>query len=393
MKKNDISVCLKAIDRSWGQLRSKANVDGHSTITLPHPFISPSVTLFHGDQFYWDSYFIIAGLLAEGKVELAQGMVDNLLHLVEEYGFVPMRNRTYDTGISQPPFLTTMIKAVYEFTEDDEWFESSMNLAQTELDNYWRNDDPQDHVADHQIYKGLSRYADHHVIDQTAEHESGWDMTSRFHNQALQFLPIDLNSLLYRYERDLADFFESHGNHESSRRYSSDAAYRKKIMNELMWSNEVGFFFDYNYETRKRSHFYSLAGYFPMWAELASQDQAEKLVNQLEVFETPHGLATTQKDDLILPYKQWDHPNGWAPLHWIVINALESYGYHKEAERIALKWITLVTDVFKKTGKFWEKYNVVDGTVGKKGRYETQSGFGWTNAVYVALTKKYQLEE
>jgi len=53
------------------------------------------------------------------------------------------------------------------------------------------------------------------------------------------------------------------------------------------------------------------------------------------------------------------------------------------------KWLNLNREVFTKTGKFWEKYDVVDCDAGKSRRYPTQSGFGWTNAVFIKLVRKF----
>jgi alpha,alpha-trehalase len=108
----------------------------------------------------------------------------------------------------------------------------------------------------------------------------------------------------------------------------------------------------------------------------------------LSVFEHDWGLATSQKNDLITPFRQWDYPNGWPNLQWIVIDGLRKYHYDTDAKRLTKKWLTLNEKVFSETGKLWEKYDVVKGTVGKSGLYKTQSGFGWTNMVYVLLNDK-----
>ncbi|HKO80554.1 MAG TPA: trehalase family glycosidase, partial [Chitinophagaceae bacterium] len=87
---------------------------------------------------------------------------------------------------------------------------------------------------------------------------------------------------------------------------------------------------------------------------------------------------------------QWDAPNGWAPLQWITIKGLENYGYDELAHEIAGRWIRLNTDVFKRTGKLMEKYNVEDTNLeAGGGEYKGQDGFGWTNGVLIALIKKY----
>ena len=139
----------------------------------------------------------------------------------------------------------------------------------------------------------------------------------------------------------------------------------------------------------------SLAGFYPLWAGLVSQQRAEKLVKTLRKFEQKGGLATTdvspfsQKLPGALP-AQWAYPNGWAPLQYLVIKGLEQYGYHADAKRIAIKWLKTNNDWFVKNGVFLEKYNVAQPTKPPlKGVYPSQVGFGWTNAIFERLCKDY----
>ena len=91
--------------------------------------------------------------------------------------------------------------------------------------------------------------------------------------------------------------------------------------------------------------------------------------------------------------EQWDAPNGWAPLEWMAIMGLEQYGYYDEAKEAATRWVKLNVDVYKRTGKLMEKYNVVDTHLDAGGgEYASQDGFGWTNGVLLALKKKYSIE-
>jgi alpha,alpha-trehalase len=105
----------------------------------------------------------------------------------------------------------------------------------------------------------------------------------------------------------------------------------------------------------------------------------------LAFFEYKGGLVTSQKEGLLRPRRQWDYPNGWANLQWIVIQGLLNYGYTEDATRIARKWLRLNEKVFAETGKLWEKYDVLKCSIGKSGHYKTQPGFGWTNMLYVKL--------
>jgi alpha,alpha-trehalase len=131
----------------------------------------------------------------------------------------------------------------------------------------------------------------------------------------------------------------------------------------------------------------TLAGVFPLFFHIADDEQAKQVAGTIqEKFLRPGGVLTTLKTS----GQQWDAPNGWAPLQWITIMGLENYGYAGLAKEIAKRWIRLNTDVFKRTGKLMEKYNIVDTHLeAGGGEYAGQDGFGWTNGVLLALIKKY----
>jgi alpha,alpha-trehalase len=132
-----------------------------------------------------------------------------------------------------------------------------------------------------------------------------------------------------------------------------------------------------------------------MWAGMVSANRAAALVKALRRFENKGGLATTEALPLgqfVLGSTptQWAFPNGWAPLHFIVVEGLRRYGYHLEANRIAMKWLRTNLDWFTVHGVFLEKYNVVNpDKPPQKGVYPSQTGFGWTNAVFERFCRDF----
>ena len=153
-----------------------------------------------------------------------------------------------------------------------------------------------------------------------------------------------------------------------------------------MWDPAAGFYFDYDFVHARVRRYPFLTTFYPLWAGIASAEQAERVVRNLQVFERPGGLRTSthQTGD------QWDAPFGWAPLQWIAVEGLRRYGYRSEADRIAEKFLSLVQQEFVRHGTLEEKYDVVhrQSDVSKSLRYgyrTNEAGFGWTNAVFTAL--------
>jgi alpha,alpha-trehalase len=167
-------------------------------------------------------------------------------------------------------------------------------------------------------------------------------------------------------------------------------------INELMWSEMRGLYYDYNYVKEQRGNVASLAAFFALWAGVANERQAAKLVTSMKKFEEKGGLTTTEETislSQIVPGSlpmQWAYPNGWAPLHYIVVRGLQKYGYHKEARRVALKWINTNLHWFNKNGVFLEKYNVAQpDKPPMKGLYPSQTGFGWTNSIFEKFCQEF----
>lgn len=384
----------------WTHLERSHPNDDDSLLGLPHKYLVPSYDersqFDFNEMYYWDSYFMVQGMLADKSPEtkeLVLGILENLFSLFRRFRSIPNASRTYLTGRSQPPFLTSFIFDVYEaYDMDDVWLQHAMEVAKEEYEVVWLGTHkPNDRL----VYKGLSRYYDVNHLHDLAEAESGWDMTPRFNRRALDYLPVDLNALLYKYEADFAFAARIFGKEDEAMEWDKRADRRKQAMRDLMWNKLRNTYYDYDYVKKKQGTTLSLAVYFPMWAGMVSDQQAKKLVNLLRKFEHRGGLSTTETLPVnqyvpgALPV-QWAYPNGWAPLHLIVVQALERYGYHEDAKRIAKKWLRTSLNWFNNNGVFLEKYNVVNpAKPPQKGVYPSQTGFGWTNAVFERFCQEY----
>ncbi|HEY2004386.1 MAG TPA: trehalase family glycosidase [Candidatus Saccharimonadia bacterium] len=384
---------LSFIEGYWKKLEKFNPHDDGTLVGLPRPYFVPSVNTGQGHQFeemyYWDTYFTAFGFLGTEREHLIRGLAENLLALQRRFRIIPNSGRTYHTAHSQPPFLSSFIMMVYQIEKNKRWLEQAMSVAKDEYRYVWMGTT---HPNWRQVFNGLSRQYDINVLDDLAELESGWDMTTRFERKALSYLPVDLNALLYKYERDFEDAAKILGEKEEAAEWAKRSLARKGAMQKYMWDDELGFYFDYNFMTGKRGPVWSLAGFFPMWAGLDDEDSAKRIIENLDKFEYEGGLVTTAKKPYVhtpLPV-QWAYPNGWAPLHLVAVEAMERYGYHVDAERIARKWINANLVRFEESGDFLEKYNVVDIKGDPEdGVYPTHVGFGWTNAVFVRFCQKY----
>lgn len=384
---------LQFIDAYWKRLERFRPHDDGTLVGLPRPYFIPSAGNDTGFQFeemyYWDTFFIAQGLIGTPREYLVRGLVENLMSLMGRFQIIPNSGRFFHTGRSQPPFLTTFILQVYRIEKNKRWLQQAMTVAKEEYRTVWMGTA---HPNWRQVFHGLSRYYDMNVLSDLAEAESGWDMTTRFQREALSYIPVDLNALLYKYEVDFAEAARVLGDEDEAREWSKRMLARKAMMRKYLWDEEQGCYFDYNYMTGKPSPVWSMATFYPMWVGMDDQKTAARIMSNLDKFEFEGGLACTAADPKVeMPIPaQWSYPNGWSPLHLLAVEGMERYGFHADAERIARKWIEANLVQFELTGDFLEKYNVVDiREDAADGVYPMQPGFGWTNAVFVNFCRRY----
>ncbi len=133
-----------------------SNVEPPGLLYLNNKYVVPGGRF--NEMYGWDSYFIVRGLVEDKRIELARGMVENFFFEIEHYGAVLNANRTYYLTRSQPPFLTSMILAVYDAQkaagkEDRAWLERAYGYATRDYGLWTR----EPHSAG---MTGLSRYYD-----------------------------------------------------------------------------------------------------------------------------------------------------------------------------------------------------------------------------------------
>lgn len=411
------------ISELWDVLERRNRLTRGSLLALPYPYIVPGGRF--SEQFYWDSYFIMLGLAADGRWEMIEGMMKNYAFMIRKFGFIPTANRSYFTSRSQPPFFSYMVRLLakhkgrtrtfaeylpYMLAEYRFWMKGRTKLTKMEhkafarvvempndtyLNRYYdnkRQPRPESLREDVETAKGaIERDSERLFLHLRAAAESGWDFSSRWFLDpkdirtihTADIVPVDLNCLLFQLERTIAETYRLLKNPLLAKKFQKLADNREKSLQQYCWSEEEKFFVDYNFHHNTQTGNITLAGVFPLYVRIATKQQADAVAYRLKKdFLKTGGLITS----LVENGQQWDGANGWAPLHWIVIEGLRNYGHHELAREIKRRWITLNTKVYTRQHKLIEKYSVLDDNgLGKGGEYPLQDGFGWTNGVLSAL--------
>ncbi|HEX3820945.1 MAG TPA: trehalase family glycosidase [Candidatus Sulfotelmatobacter sp.] len=227
--------------------------------------------------------------------------------------------------------------------------------------------------------------ADYYKGDRSMR-ESGFDVSSRFGpfgSATHHYAPVCLNSLLYKMEKDLEQIGLWLGRSDTNK-WNKRAEDRKKLITRYLWNAEKGTFFDFNFVTKQISSYKYASMFYPLWAGLATPEQATKVVGNLKGFEQPGGLPMSTTDT----GAQWDLPYGWGNIEMIAIAGLRRYSYNADADRISYEFLSMVAENFRRDGNIREKYNVVDRSSeahAEMGYHMNVIGFGWTNAAFLEL--------
>lgn len=376
-----------------------------SLIGMPKPYTVPCADGGFQELYYWDTFFTNEGLIADGHVELARDNTEDILFLIDKYGFMPNGSRLWYLSRSQPPFAAAMVESVFNATNDTLWLERAYPTLKKEYE-FWQ--------TKRRTMTGLNRYggdADSRLIQEfitsagqrlgtdfrakgmteqelvrfgqhcVAECESGWDYTPRFNRRCEDYCPVDLNAILYGAEVSMARFAAILGTGEEEL-WKERAALRKERI--MIYLFRDGAFYDFDWVNMSHSRVLSAAPFALLFFGALNPPEAESLRKTLPRLEYPSGIAVCAAAHYDYVY-QWCFPHTWPPVIYMTVMGLDRYGYKDDARRIATKWKAATERLYGQSGKLWEKMTCTGGVVPNVSEYETPSMMGWTAGTYVCI--------
>ncbi|KAK6783477.1 hypothetical protein RDI58_021274 [Solanum bulbocastanum] len=411
----------------------------YTLLPLKNPVIIPGSRF--KEVYYWDSYWVIRGLLAGKMYETAKGIVTNLVSLIDQFGYVLNGARAYYSNRSQPPVLAAMIVDIFNQTGDLDLVRRSLPALLKEnhfwnsgihkvtiqdaqgsnhsLSRYyamWNKPRPESSTIDSETASVLPNICEKRELyrELASAAESGWDFSSRWMSNGsdltttstTSILPVDLNAFLLKMELDIAFLANLVGESSTASHFTEAAQNRQKAINCIFWNAEMGQWLDYwltNSDTSEDIYKWEdlhqnkksfASNFVPLWTENSCSENnitTQKVVQSLmsSGLLQPAGIAMTLSNT----GQQWDFPNGWPPLQHIIIEGLLRSGLEEArtlAKDIAIRWLRTNYVTYKKTGAMHEKYDVTKcGAYGGGGEYMSQTGFGWSNGVVLALLEEF----
>lgn len=339
-------------------------------IPLNHTFVVPGGRF--REQYYWDSYWIIQGLLKSELYSTINATLQNFMDELEDFGFIPNGGRTYYLNRSQPPLFVHMLYDYVVATNDTSILQRALPLAEVEL-SWWTNSRTvkvtspytnQSYMMAHYAANNTAPRPESYLTDYLTVHdptlttlltdeqadelyselasgaESGWDFTARFEavpqfgNPGLRTynikntIPVCLNSILYKAHMLLSALYgESNATYAAIHQQTAGSI-RAGIL-DLTWDANKLAFYDFNLTSNSRNSIFTTATFYPVWngiipnEVLASQSNAFGYFAAVNLVMNRYNgtVPTTFVDWTGL---QWDAPNAWPPHQYIILEALNA---------------------------------------------------------------------
>jgi alpha,alpha-trehalase len=289
--------------------------------------------------------------------------------------------------------------------------------------------------------------------------ESGWDYSTRWVKNpsdaisdtsfplrslnTINIIPVDINSILYHNEITIADFYKREGNYSAAREWAGRAANRSEAMTTLLWNSEHYSYFDYNLTSSSQNVYspadntstplsqagappgqqvsFQVSQFYPFWTGAAPDSIKTDPSAMRRVFARVSELLNTRAGAIaatnLISGQQWDEPNVWPPLQYILMQGLLNTPLEVSASdnaqtttdyiwtqdlalQLAQRYLDSLYCTWRVTGgststvpklqgaqgngTIFEKYaDESTNAAGGGGEYEVVEGFGWSNGVLI----------
>jgi putative isomerase len=307
---------------------------------LHHDGLFPSYAIRYFNGFWaWDSWKH-AVVLSRFAPELAKNQIRAMFDYQDRFGMIAdviyadsTENNWRDT---KPPLAGWAVRKIYEATGDVS-FVAEMYPKLLQYHRWWY--EYRDHDGN-----GLCEYGSTDGTLTAAKWESGMDNAIRFdqasmvqnseHAWSMNQESVDLNAYLYAEKGYLASLANIVGQANDVKRLGDEALTLKSLMQASMFEPASGYFYDIRLEDKSFVNIQGPEGWIPLWANVASKDQAHRL-RQVMIdtsrFATymPFPIVARNHPDFSNGY--WRGPV-WLDQAYFAVQGLRNYGFHKEAD-------------------------------------------------------------
>lgn len=226
--------------------------------------------------------------------------------------------------------------------------------------------------------------ADHSGMDNQVSRAGALD--------SFRYEGVDLACYIHREYKAMEAMAIAMGDAAKGAEYAAKADALAAKVNEVFWNEEDGMYYDRDQETGEQVKVKCVSTFAPMWAGIAPKERAERLVKEhlcnTDEFwaEIPVSTYAKSEPDFFPGYvPEGDHicswrGTTWIPTNYMLIHALNDYGYADIADELVSKTFDMV---YKKNDVTREFYNSATGEGLGLPRF-----WGWSSLGYIMPLEK-----
>lgn len=333
-------------------------------------------------QFYdWDLYFECIYQLYNGESKYCFSNLEAFLIRQEDDGFIKRSFGPYNYGemhMFKPFIAQTALLGMHQ-TPNIDWLVDYYPKI-VKYENCW--------------YERYDKDKNNLCVWYNADHSGMDNQNSRVINGLIDE-GVDLNCYLYREFCALSELANILGKKEDKALFDQKAEMVKKAINELLWDEETGFYYDRLENTGKLNKVKGISGFTPLYAGIVPQNRAERMVkehllNEKE-FWAKYPINTLAQNEAGYDQSGAQPPSGhcnwngttWIPFNYMIFHGLLEYGYNDIAKELAYKTFDLVY----RQNQFTREYYNSDTGEG----YGRNPFYGWSTLAYF-MPLEYELK-
>ena len=323
----------------------------------------------YGGQVFHESLAMLAyvymdpqGAMNSQRVFMERQEPDGYIN----YRTGPYLNETIETNgkpTSSAPWFNYENLEIYHITGDRQFLKDAYSSGKKFYHYYVANRDSNNN--------GLCEWGAHAELESVRDARVAvWDKVG----WAANFEGPDVNSMLVREAKSLAEMAKQLGLISESKEWQQDATNRSALVNKALWDPETRFY--YNVNKKDQSFTYHLTndlkikeiiGFLPLWAGIADTEIAKYLVDKMldtTEFWRPYGIPSlSAANSYYCPIGYWNGPV-WVQWEYLLYRGLRDYGYEKVADQLAERVLDNMIYHLKADHVFWEFYSADDHQAG-----------------------------
>lgn len=344
---------------------------------LEFPYVSPS-RLNYGSQWWWDEAFHMMVLRHLRDPGNPFDLLRNFWMHQGRNGAIPgairfslagRKLRAESVGRATMPMQPPVIGLILDLLKDKPGWQGDIRP----------------------IYKGLLRWAEwltgpyrdsnrnglieyHHSFDSSADQSPRWDGQLLDPSQIVGPMrpteSVDANVWLALLWKNLAEMALLLGDPAAAQRQRAKSRQLMKRVNDLMWDEKEGFYFDIDAGTHRKIPVKTSYGFMPLlWQELPA-DRVRRLVEEHllnpQEFRCEFPLPSVALNDPAFdPADMWRGPT-WVNVNWMVVEGLHRHGLDDLATELARKTVELVGPRYEngvrvRSPRVWEWFDPLTG--------------------------------